>query len=147
MKEAQRKDPNLSFLLKGKENGQKPAPTEISPLSKTAKVYYMEWDRIELREGMLPRRWESNDGSFIRWQLIVPKKYQDAVLEELHSEKTTAHLGVNKTRGKVKEKFYWYGLSSDIRSWIRRCNICARRKSPSTHHRAKLQQDLMGHPG
>ena len=147
MKEAQRSDPDLLFLLKGKENGQKPAPTEISPLSKTAKVYYMEWDRIELREGMLHRRWESNDGSVIRWQLIVPKKYQDAVLEELHSAKTAAHLGVNKTRGKVNERFYWYGLSSDIRSWIRRCDICARRKSPSTRRRAKLQQDLVGHPG
>ena len=58
-----------------------------------------------------------------------------------------AHLGVNKTRGKVKERFYWYGLSSDIRSWIRRCDICARRKSPSTRRRAKLQQDMVGHPG
>ena len=56
MKEAQRNDPDLSIILKGNENGQKPVPTEISPLSKTAKVYYMEWDRIELREGMLHRR-------------------------------------------------------------------------------------------
>ena len=66
---------------------------------------------------------------------------------ELHSSKTAAHFGVYKTRSKVNERFYWYRLSSDIRSWIRRCDICAKRKSPGTRRKAKLQQDLVGHPG
>ena len=67
MREAQQHDPDIAFLLEGKENGQKPAFTEISPLSKTAKEYYMEWDRIELQEDISHWRWESNDGSVIRW--------------------------------------------------------------------------------
>ena len=102
---------------------------------------------FELREGNLFRRWESDDGSISRWQLIVPKKYQNDVLKELHSSKTAAHFGFNKTRGNVSEKFYWFGVSQDIRSWVWRCDICARRKSPSTRRKAKLQQDTTGHAG
>ena len=147
MKEAQRDDSDLQLIIEAKENNQRPTLHEISSRSKAAKVYYLEWKRLELREGILYRRWESDDGRVIRWQLIVPKKYQNAVLKELHSAKTAAHFGIYKTRGKINERFYWYGVSHDIRSWIRRCDTCAKRKSPSTRRRAKLQQDIMGHFG
>ncbi len=147
MKNAQKADSDLSWLWTAKDINKKPEYTVVSPLSKAAKVYYMEWDRIELKEGLLHRRWESNDGEVIKWQLMIPEQYKDTVLEELHNSKTAAHLGVNKTRSKVNERFYWYRLNSDIRSWLRRCNVCAKRKSPSTRRRAALQQDIAGHPG
>jgi hypothetical protein len=147
MRDAQSNDFDLSWLCPAKELNKKPEYAVVSPLSKAAKVYYMEWDRIEVKEGLLYRRWESDNGREIRWQLIIPEEYKNVVLEELHSVKTAAHFGVNKTRKKVNERFYWYGLSADIRSWIRKCDICARRKSPSTRRRARLQQDIAGHPG
>ena len=109
-------------------------------MSKAAKAYYLEWDRLELREEVLYRRWESDDGKTIKRQLIIPDKYKDIVLEERHDSKSAAHLGVTKTRNKIRDRFYsWYGYTKDIRSWIRRCDICARRKSPSTRRKAKLE--------
>ena len=147
MKNAQMNDSDLAWLWTAKELNKKPEYRVVSPLSKAAKAYYLEWDRIELKEGKLYRRWESNDGNVIKWQLIMPEKYKECVLEELHNSKTAAHLGVTKTRNKLNERFYWFGLSSDIRSWLRKCDICAKRKSPSTRRKAKLQQDIAGHPG
>ena len=35
---------------------------------------HVAWNRIEFREGTLFRRWESDDGSISRWQLIVPNQ-------------------------------------------------------------------------
>ena len=147
MRAAQRSDTDLSYLITAKEAGQRPNFKEVSSMSKAAKVYYLEWDRLELREEVLYRRWESDDGKTIKWQLIIPDKYKDSVLEELHDSKSAAHLGVTKTRNKIRDRFYWYGYTTDIRSWIRRCDICSRRKSPSTRRRAKLQQDVAGHTG
>ncbi len=147
MKTAQENDADLSLIWRTKHENKKPVYADVSPLSKTTKAYYLEWDRLELRDGLLFRRWESHNGTIVKWQLIIPEKYKDVVLEELHNSKTSAHLGVTKTRRKINERFYWYGVAGDIRAWIRRCNTCARRKSPSIRRKAKLQQDIARHPG
>ena len=96
---------------------------------------------------MLHSRWESADGRRERWQLVVPEKYKEDVLKGLHSSCTADHLGVTKTREKVRERFYWVAFNKDVRSWIRMYDVCARRKSPRTRSRAKLQQEIAGHRG
>ena len=148
MKTAQESDPDLSLIVKAKQKGgPRPEWEEISPLSKTAKCYWAQWDRLELRNEMLHSKWESGDGKTERWQLVVPHSYKDKVLKELHSSRTAGHLGVNKTRERVRERFYWVAFNADVRSWIRKCDVCARRKSPSTRSRAKLTQEVAGHRG
>lgn len=146
MKLAQETDTDMSLVMKAKQReAPRPPWKDVSPLSKAAKAYWAEWDRLEIRQGLIHRRWESHDGKLIKWQLVVPEKYQEQIVKELHNARTAAHLGVNKTREKVAERFWWYGLTVHVRSWIRRCDICARRKSPTTRRRAPLQQEIPGH--
>ena len=82
---------------------------------------------------MMHSKWESVDGSRKRRQLVVPEKYKKDVLRELHSSRTAGHLGVTKSREKFRERFYRVVFNKDVRPWNRRWDICARRKSPSTH--------------
>ena len=142
----QETDPDMSLVMKAKQTGApRPSWKDISPLSKSAKTYWAEWDRLETRDGMLHRRWESHDGKVIRWQLLVPQKYKEPIMKELHDAKTAAHLGIHKLREKISERFWWYGVTVDCRSWVRKCDTCARRKSPTTRRRAPLQQEIAGH--
>ncbi len=53
MKEAQGNDPDMKLLIKAKQDNKRPKYSEVSQLSKAAKVYWMEWNRMELREGLL----------------------------------------------------------------------------------------------
>ena len=53
---------------------------------------------------------------------------------------------IKKTTAKVRLLYFWVGMSADTRSWIRRCDICAKRKSSPQKRRAQLQQVPVGAP-
>ena len=39
---------------------------------------------------------------------------------------------------KVKERFYWPGIDSDVEEYIKPCSLCAKRKDPTRPFRACL---------
>ena len=43
------------------------------------------------------------DGTTITLQLVVPGKYRQQIVQELHSGALGGHLGADKTHGKLKE--------------------------------------------
>ena len=67
-------------------------------------------------------------------------------MEDLHGGKVGGHLGQTKTLAKVRQRFYWYGMSADVRSYVRQCNVCASKKSPAKVRRGLLQQYPVGSP-
>uniref|UniRef100_H3AH72 Gypsy retrotransposon integrase-like protein 1 n=1 Tax=Latimeria chalumnae TaxID=7897 RepID=H3AH72_LATCH len=56
------------------------------------------------------------------------------------------HIGVTKTLNKLRERFYWVHCQQDVRSWCRKCDICAARKGPTRRVQAPLQQYNIGVP-
>ena len=84
-----------------------------------------------MRENALCRRWESDDGRTVRWRLVLPEKFREVVLKELHGGRASGHLDIIKTLAKVKLRYYWPGMTADVRSFLRRCEVCGRRKSPA----------------
>ncbi|GFX82684.1 retrovirus-related Pol polyprotein from transposon 412 [Trichonephila clavipes] len=55
-----------------------------------------------LANGVLYRKWESDDGKAFRWQLVLPKTTISTVLNELHGSPTGGHFGFMKTLQKVR---------------------------------------------
>ena len=53
------------------------------------------------------------------------------------------HLGVNKTLGKVREKFYWVQCSKDVHTF---CKNCSSRRGPTRKRKAPLGQYNVGAP-
>ena len=47
------------------------------------------------------------------WRIVVPdnKEIRDKVVQELHSIPYCAHLGIQRTLGKVRKSFFWKGMS------------------------------------
>ncbi|GFS70034.1 retrovirus-related Pol polyprotein from transposon 412 [Trichonephila clavipes] len=97
------------------------------------------WDSFHLRNGVLYRKWESDDGKTFWWQLILPKSRISTVLKELHGSKTGGQFGVMKTLQKVHECFYWNNVRSDVEKCCRICDPCAARKGPRKRTRGRLQ--------
>ena len=58
----------------------------------------------------------------------------------------SGHLGVNKTMAKAKYRYFWPGMSADIRSFLRSCDMCARRKAPAKKRVTPLQRYRVGVP-
>ncbi|GFS55046.1 retrovirus-related Pol polyprotein from transposon 412 [Trichonephila clavipes] len=68
------------------------------------------------------------------------------VLKELHGRPTGGHFGVMKNLQKVRERFYWNNVRSDVEKCCRTCDPCAARKSPRKCTRGRLQLYNVGAP-
>ncbi|GBM90897.1 Retrovirus-related Pol polyprotein from transposon 412 [Araneus ventricosus] len=95
-------------------------------------------------DGVLYRKWESDDGSSCRWQLILPKHRIQEVLRETHDSASGGHFGVMKALSKTRERFYWDRLRDDVEKWCRECHACGARKGPKTRTKGRLQRYNVG---
>lgn len=59
-----------------------------------------------------------------QWQFVVPLNYRTAILRMGHEGSLGGHMGRQKTQDRVQAEFYWPGIASDIRRWIRSCDVC-----------------------
>ena len=55
-------------------------------------------------------------------------------------------MGREKTLMSIKRRFYWPGMSADIRRWCTQCNTCARNKPGPGMGKAPLTQFSVGAP-
>ena len=63
LRQAQLADASIAPVMVAKAStGVKPSWVETSPRSAATKVYWAQWDRLEVRDGILCRRRESRDG-------------------------------------------------------------------------------------
>lgn len=65
-----------------------------------------------------------------QWNRVVPKDLREKVLFECHDSPLAGHLGVNKTYERVREKYYWPKMKSDIRTYLATCVECLQYKVP-----------------
>lgn len=147
LREAQMEDDIVGWVVKLKGRGEnRPEWKDVSHLPKSHKAYWSVWKQLVVKEGLLYRQWESDTGDSVRLRLVLPKQFREEVLGELHGGQLSGHLGVHKTMAKVKYRYFWPGMSADIRSFLRSCDLCAKRKSPARKRRAPLQQYRVGVP-
>ena len=79
--------------------------------------------------GVLKRRFESADGLTVRWQVVLPTLLREEFLGLAHGGMTGGHFGRRRSAAAVQARAYWPSWSSDLDSFIRRCERCA------TYHR------------
>lgn len=79
----------------------------------------------------MPRLSESS--SNWTWKLVVPLEHREAVMKECHDEPTAAHLGAQKTIDRVLDRYFWPGMSKDIKKYVKNCQTC--NMSKSTNHK------------
>jgi len=91
-------------------------------------------------------KWEAEKKSTFKLKLIVPASMVNDILTSLHSSPVGGHLGVAKTYGKAADRFYWYGMKTDVAEFIARCEKCVSRKNPVPLARAPLQPHRAGYP-
>jgi hypothetical protein len=146
IRKCQLEDKDIKPIIDWKEKSERPSWQEVSPLSTITKCYWAQWDSLELKEGVLYRRWESEDGKNTRLQMVLPKSRVQTVLQETHNGSTGGHFGVNKTLAKTRQRFYWAKNREDVEKWCKQCDACASKKGPRTRSKGKLQIYNVGAP-
>ena len=141
LRDAQVADAKIGPMLQWIEN-----PSRRDTCGNITHRLWAERDRLVRIHGVLYRRGEDTEGHQSHLKLIVPQSFVPSVLQELHNGPFAGHLGYFKTLCKVRARFYWPGLTKDVRRWCRECRQCASRKSNGQTPRAPLLTSQVGQP-
>ena len=60
--------------------------------------------------------------------LVVPHHLKHEILFAHHSEPLAGHLGIAKTFHRIKGRFYWDAMQSDVEKFVKGCADCQARK-------------------
>jgi hypothetical protein len=60
---------------------------------------------------------------------VILREQVEIILYNLHKDMTGAHLGIDATYEKAKERYYWPQMFDDVRSYTQQCDNCQKRGS------------------
>lgn len=146
MRKKQLEDPDVAPVLTWIEAGDRPYGPEVCASSLATRHYWNSWSSLVVSNGVLFRRYTKKDGTGSYFQLMVPGSVKSDVLYQMHNTLLSGHLGEKKTREKLLQRFYWYGVRGDVRNWIRKCDVCSAIKTPNKTVRAPLGKMPVGAP-
>ena len=133
VRELQRNDPDLSDLIVYLETSKLPDHNgPARSLLLTIDDYFLS------DEGLLFHLWtpQGRRRATTYQQLVVPPALRYELLVWAHDDPTGGHFGTVKTYEKLRTRYYWRKMFSDVNHWCRSCCDCAMRKSPRNRHKA-----------
>ena len=98
-------------------------------------VYYQ---RVEQQTG-----YAGNRGGGV---LVAQEPLQRTILEHCHDKPGAGHMGMNKTKERVKRYAIWYKMLDSCLVYVRSCSVCNRQKKPLKRPKAHQVQYHAGSP-
>ena len=113
------------------------------------KNYKANEDRINLKDGLLFRKYFGETGSVKYYQNLIPKQLVIEVLRSLHGE-FGKHPGIFKRIIAYREKYYFQKMAQLIREWVMSCEQCIKESRihriltrPLLHEHITAPEDAM----
>ena len=111
------------YFVRGR---RKPKMDELSP-GPESYALLKNFNNLTIEDGILYRQTKINGEE--RKQLVLPKCYVNSVLDQLHNR--FGHPGRERTMSLIRHRFYWSGMFKDTENWIKNCQRCVCRKTPT----------------
>ena len=70
---------------------------------------------------------------------VVPYDMRDTILKALHDVPTAGHLSTQKMISKLKERYFWFGMSSQAEKYCACCVKCKERKATGSAPVAEMK--------
>lgn len=139
IRQAQCNDDHIGPILQFKMSDRKPTRHMFKTLSEQSKCLLRSWDKLILGDnGILHRKMNTQT------QLVLPAKYKQHVLKELHDN--MGHQGLDRTMSLIRERFYWPKMHYDVDHYVTKSCACLKQKKPCKETRAPLQNIVTTHP-
>ena len=146
IKNCQVNDELIGPIYQAKIEGVKPSEQSIKGQDPKFRRLVQLWDQLVVKDELLWRLFENNDGTEYIYQLVIPSALKSEVLRDIHEGILGGHLGIDKCLGRLKERFYWPGQYNDVKQWCSTCVTCATRKPGGAKRRGPLQPVVVGYP-
>ena len=71
-------------------------------------------------------------------QIVLPQSWKQLILEELHDDILSSHLGTDRTFERVHLHYYWPSYFVDAKNWCESCEECHSRKGSRSKNKTPL---------
>ena len=75
-----------------------------------------------IQHGVLYRKFVTKGNTF--QQIVVPESLRRTVLFTAHDTLLSGHCCSSRTMSRIRERFFWPGMSVDVRNYCRSCDAC-----------------------
>ena len=143
---AQMLDPAIKRTRELMKEYESVAPTKVQlkPELMEVKAICQHWNLLEIIKGVVTRTTSDLTGqkSFSR---LVPVSMRIEIFKRIHGY-DMGHFGYDKIYPLFSERFFWPGMSTDIKTWLNCCEICQKTKPGKGKGRYGLVQEIAGAP-
>ena len=144
IKDYQQADRDLRFILKWLTTKEKPSDSELFLSNPAAKNYWINKELFFLcDDGVL---WKKNPENDVIRLLVIPTTLKEEIIGLCHNLPSSGHQGQDRTLGRCKQRFYWYSMSKDTKSFVSECSRCNRNKKANRKARCKFTSYHAGSP-
>ena len=144
LRRAQTEDPSIGIVINWLEHSYEPTTREQQLTGPETRALWLNRDHLRLQDGILYYSWTNQiDRSEC---LIVPLELRPRVLYFCHDSKSSGHLGQKKTLDRLKQRFYWHGMSKDSYIYVQQCSNCNQNKKGNRTPRSAQELYHAGYP-
>ena len=89
---------------------------------KATAAYVKAKEHLLIKNGLL--YWKTRQGQAVEtvFQFVVPQRHRGTALDGCHQE--AAHQGQRRSIALMQERFWWPGMTRDLRNRIKKCSRC-----------------------
>ena len=138
----QREDSDLTLVLEWLETKKDADSSVLFRSSPAGKYYWLNKDQLIL----IGRVLYQNEPETEEKRLVLPLKLRETALSLNHDLPLAGHQGVQRTKERVREKFFWYGMNKDIKLYVAGCEACNQNKKASKVGKCPMTEYQAGAP-
>uniref|UniRef100_W8AS19 RNA-directed DNA polymerase n=1 Tax=Ceratitis capitata TaxID=7213 RepID=W8AS19_CERCA len=106
---------------------------EYNELRKTVTENKDKLPDMCLSDGYIYKRTQFDSGNELQWdqtwKLWVPSEVRQGLVEAAHGSTSAGHGGIHKTLTRLREKYYWPGMVTDVQTALKNCDTCKENKT------------------
>ena len=89
---------------------------------KATAAYVKAKEHLLIKNGLLYRKTRQGQANKMVFQFVVPQRHRGTTLDGCHRE--AAHQGQRCSIALMQERFWWPGMTRDLRNRIKKCSRC-----------------------
>jgi len=122
----QNSDPEIAYLINCLSTNVAPDEEKIRGWSKYGQQIFAVWDELVVKDMMLIRENFERDKLYNR--IVIPYKMAGTLAHDIHRSVAGGHMGMAATKQKIRDRYWWPGLTRTVEEVVRRCNVCQKSK-------------------
>lgn len=135
LEDAQKEDEVLGQVRQWVAEGRRPEKGTLRRGDDDLRIFHQLFDSLQIRDGLLYYKVRLNtQGGEETWRLCLPRDKAEIAFDWAHKHPTAGHFGVTATNRRAVSRFYYPGMTSDLKRLVRSCGRCIAKQTRMNTH-------------